>query len=284
MNKLIVVNWIAGTAGDLVTALLSTNSSFRAGTKNFAVNSAGRVSVDYDNEILQLFPKQPKTHWYNRDWGNDLDKLSQLPYDFIIQTTSEQQLIKLKNHFGSNITTISISYDTNLKFCVLKNFCSKVLDSDDYLTKDDVGENFLNAVSKTEQQRQQFINLGKNRKLGEWYFKHYLENALSYPPEKFSTPSDVNLNLDNILNETKFSTELKNLNNIVDFEYNTALSFYQSWIKLQDPLYTAPSNYKYKDLLGYNKTFNISDHHFLPDTTSAFNDLLIQNKSNLITI
>ena len=277
MTSIIVLYWVAGSCGDLLSSLLLTDSNLKASVHTPVLINSGRVQFQSNEEVLSIFPKQNLKHWYTRLWDNDLDKLNSLTYKFLLQTVSESQFLFLKQKL-SNAIFIAVNYEENLFPYVAKSFCKKVLDYPNYLTKDDVGLNFLNSVAKDENERKFFISLGLEKKLGIWYLEKLVNNSLEYPPKKSIHQADIVIELDELLNINYFNSIIEQLNKTCCIEYDSAYKFYLSWLNLQDQLYTSPGSKKYQKQLGYNKTFKLLNSTTI-DTTSDFNKLFLNFSS-----
>ena len=235
MLKNLVIVYTAGSCGDLVSMPWIATNQYYSAIANHELNPAGRTVPVWNQKFLDQFPKQPKLHYYTRDWTDDLDTLSGLGVPFLILTTLASQAQKIKDKLGDSVYVLSINYSQESWPFVASSFCSKVLDHPNYLTNDDVGENFLNAVAKDDTHRQQFIYLGKKGLLGLWYAKKLLANELTYPPKTFSYSGDYTLQLTDILDPTKFILELEKISDQIGItlDLEQFREFYSVWIDKQ---------------------------------------------------
>lgn len=274
MKKLVIIYWTAGTGGDMISSLLLSNSSLVAGTIPVSINQAGRVEVTTNRSVEDIFPPLENEHWYNRSWRQDVEKIENLDFDFLLQTVNESEFRFLKNYFGNSCITISVNYYTNIWQCVLKNFCIKILDSPEYLTKTVTGRKFLRAVSKTIDDEKYFKDLADRGKLGLWYCEQYLKGNLNFPPKSCKVSADFMFSLDEILNQNIFLSKIQDLNQILNFDLQCSLEFYKKWLLFQDSLYTGSCYYNFTDILGYNNTFPIINQE--PKLTKAYDRLLYE--------
>lgn len=274
MKKITVLYWVSGSCGDLVSSLLLSDNTYKAAIKYPRLISSGKVDSNFNKDILKLFPKQKNKHWYMRTWINDLNILNKLDFNFLLQTVSVEEFNFLKNNL-KNATFIVINYDENLFPYVAKNFCKKVLDYPNYLTKDDVGSNFLNTVAKTIEDQRKFLKLQSEKKLGLWYLENLLKGNLHFPPKKSIQQANIVIELDQLLNINYFNSIIEQLNKPCSINYDSTYKFYLSWLNLQDKLYTTSGSKKHQQQLGYNKTFKLLDSTNI-DTTSDYNNLFLK--------
>lgn len=211
MPKNLVIVYTSGSCGDLVSIPWVATGQFYSVLSHHNITESGKASASYNNNFIVDFPKQPYLHHYSRDWTNDLDKLESLSTPFLIITAAPAQATIIKNHFGDRVHVISINYNKDNWSFVANGFCDKVLNVPGYLTKDDVGENFLNAVAKDSSQREQFLYLGQKGLLGQWYARHLAAGNIGYPPKENTFSGDTNLLLDEILDYSQLETKLENI-------------------------------------------------------------------------
>jgi|LakMenEpi03Aug12_release.lakeMendotaPanAssembly.Ray.scaffolds.fasta_scaffold200439_2 hypothetical protein len=235
MTKNLVIVYSAGSCGDLVSIPWISSNQFYSVISKHTISNSGRALPSYNEEFIKQFPKQKFKHHYTRDWSLDLPQLDILDKPFLILTVLPEQAILIKNHFSDNVYILSINYSKDQWPFVASSFCSKVLDYPDYLTNDDVGENFLNTVAKNQKSREQFIYLGKHGLLGQWYAKKLLANESHYPPKTFTFSGDYNLQLKDIFDFNKFSLELEQIAKQVGVTLDLDIfkEFYFAWINKQ---------------------------------------------------
>jgi hypothetical protein len=222
-----VLYHVAGSAGDLVSAAWTMNPAILSATRVSGINTSGRTEVTWDHDFLTLFPKQDHRHWYTRDWSQDVEKLSLLPGEFFLNVTDYNQARLIKDYHGDAVTLVGVTYSSENWMFVLDAFCNKVLDAENYLTRDDIGENFLQVVAKTPSERDHYIELGKNKKLGAWYREQALAGGVSFPPKISKGHYDVSIDLSLILDTTRFIRALSAIIDIYDTDKFRQL--YQSW-------------------------------------------------------
>ncbi len=232
----LVILHIAGSCGDMLSVPWINSGQYYSAAKSHDLNTSGRMMPVWSEEFLAEFPRQSPKHYHSRDWTNDLKKLSTLSRPFFINTSDSIQAQQIKNYFKNDVHTISINYQENSWPFVAKNFCSKVIDSENYLTRDDIGENFLKVVAKTHEEREYFIKLSKMGKLGYWYAKNLVDGYITYPPKSFECPADTVINVEELLNQDQLFAKLYNLANIlnVKLDMNNFTSVYQTWLSTQN--------------------------------------------------
>lgn len=191
-----IINHVAGSCGDLLCSPIASDNNFLSPIFSQKLLQNGRLESTLDNDFLKIFPKQNFKHWYTRNWENDWDKLLKFNQNWMILVMDPTQVLFLKEKLKDNVCTISISYQENNWEFVADSFCHKVLDSPNYLTRDDVGENFLNNAATSTENRNWFIELGNRGLLGEWYKKQLKKGVLTYPPKQYYLNSDITVSLD----------------------------------------------------------------------------------------
>lgn len=274
MKKLVILNWSAGTGGDLLSSMLLSNSSFTAGNIPVSINESGRVQVIKNLSVYDIFPELDNEQWYNRSWEHDLKKLETLNFDFVLQTVNTQQFYFLKEYFGDKCISVSINYQNNIWQCVLKNFCNKILNSPAYLTDTITGRKFLSVVAKTPDEEEFYLTLSKENKLGLWYFEQYLKGHVSFPAKSVQVPADITITLDELLNKEIFIGKLNFMQKLFGFNLESSTEFYQKWLALQDSVYTLPGTVELHKILGYNNTLPLIDKEF--DLGTTYNNLLYE--------
>ena len=223
---------VSGTGGDLLSSAWTNDSEIVSATEAVRINDSGRVVIEWNQFVLDMFPKQPSKHWYAREWSeSELNTLGNLSKQFFINSTDIEQAKKIKSYFGNTVSLVGINYVEKQWDYVLDSFCSKVLDSDDYLTKDDVGENFLNVVAKTTEERDSFIKMGKNKQLGAWYKELAVNNLVQFPPKSSKLDFDISVELVDLFTYETFT-------NVVTTQLQRPLtqsliSLYKHWLPKQ---------------------------------------------------
>jgi len=276
-DKNVVLLHSAGTGGDLLSSYWINSGRFYSAVQTHSLTSYGRMFPVWNAEFLNQFPKQPKKHYYNRDWTKDLAQLEKLKQPFFINTTDCAQAELIKNWFGEKVCVISVSYNENLWPLVVKNFCTKVLDSPNYLTRDDVGEAFLQAVAKTPEEQEKFLELGNSYELGYWYATNLLHGCINFPPKEFVYSGDINILLDEILIKDRLINILKSTQFTIDTDI--FVNIYDNWCKTQDQIYFySYDNAEFNNCLGYNRLSNNPPDN--PILLSKFDQLFIKKYTN----
>ena len=211
MPKNLVIVYTAGSCGDLVSIPWIATGQFYSMISHHTITESGKALATYNEDFIQQVTKQQFLHHYSRDWYDDLDKLEKLSTPFLILTTLPEQATLLKNYFDDDVHIMSINYDKNNWPFVANGFCDKVLNVPDYLTRDDVGEKFLNTVAKNPIQREQFLYLGRKGLLGLWYAQHLAAGNIEYPPKENTFLGDTTLQLDEILDFDQFKDKLQSI-------------------------------------------------------------------------
>jgi hypothetical protein len=247
---------IAGSCGDLLSVPWIATNQFYSAVASHYILVSGRVSPTWNQDFLHQFPRQPKKHHYQRDWTTDLDTLSKIRRPWFINTSDPNQANLLKLYFKDQVYVISINYSDNLAPLVIKNFCTKVIDSKNLSIRDDLSEEFLQAVAKTEEEQEYFINLSKTQELGLWYAKQRLfSDDITYPPYNFNYQGDITIRLDTILSLDHLLPTIKNSMNTVGLKFDEEefVKFYNQWRLYQDPIYFYKwANVEFNNALGYN--------------------------------
>ena len=236
--KNIVISYKAGSCGDFLSIPFIATKKYFSVISHHTLNDSGRMIPHWNTDFLKHFPKQPYLHHYSRDWANDLETLSKLNKPWLILSSDTNQTKLIKNYFNDNVNLVTINYSINSYLFVLKSFCNKVLDYPNYLTKDDIGEKFLNVVAKTQEQRQYFLNLSAQKKLGQWYFDNVMNGNIDYPRE-FYQVGDTEIFLDSIFNKSSIFKIIKKIDS--DVNLKTFEPIYDSWLQKQDLTYLEPT-------------------------------------------
>jgi hypothetical protein len=222
----------AGSGGDIIGAAWTINPDIISAVRYVGINTAGRATVTCDQSVLDQFPRTPYRHWYSRNWQQDLDRLSNLKQPFFFNVCDIDQARLIKAHLKNNIKLVGVTYSEQHWSFVLDSFCRKVLDADDYLTRDDIGENFLNAAAKTPEQRAWFIEQGQNKQLGAWYHEQALAGGVQFPPRECLYDFDESIDVSELLDPDRFRDRIRSLVNITDPDQY--FEIYLRWLAQQD--------------------------------------------------
>jgi hypothetical protein len=221
----------AGSGGDIIGTAWTIDPSIISAVRYLGTNAAGRAMVTWDHSVLEQFPRTPRRHWYSRNWEQDLDRLSNLGRPWFFNVCDIDQARLIKEHFKHNVKFIGVTYYKQHWPFVLDAFCYKVLDADDYLTRDDIGENFLNVAAKSSEQREWFIELGRNKQLGAWYHEQALAGTVQFPPRECSYDFDESIDLGELLNPERFRSRIMSLVDIADPDQY--FKIYDHWLVQQ---------------------------------------------------
>lgn len=231
MLKNLVITYTAGSCGDLISMPWIATGQFYSVISHHKITSTGRALAIYNDHFINQFPRQPGHHHYTRSWEFDLPHLKKLTRPFLIMSTVPEQAQIIKQYFKSNVHVISINYNKENWPFVASSFCSKVLDAPDYLTRDDIGEAFLNSVASTSTHRNQFLYLEKKGLLGQWYAKHLALGNLNFPPKENKISGDTIIMLDEILEfnslKNKLQSAATDIN--IDLNFDGFFQFYTEW-------------------------------------------------------
>jgi hypothetical protein len=236
MPKNLVITYTGGSCGDFISIPWVATQQFYSLISHHTITDSGRALPTYNDDFMSMFPKQPRLHYYSRDWTEDLDKLNNLSEPFLILTTSSEQATLIKKYFNTNVHVLSINYTKSNWPFVAGSFCSKVLDSPNYLTKDDVGEHFLNTVAKEDPvHRQQFLYLARKGVLGLWYARHLAAGHINFPPKENNFLGDTTLQLDEIFDINLLASKLQSasIDVGVTLELDSFFDVYNSWYSKQ---------------------------------------------------
>jgi len=206
----------AGSGGDIIGTAWTMNPDIISAVRHSGINSAGRATVTWNHSVLEQFPRTPCRHWYSRHWEQDLDKLSNLKQPWFFNVCDIDQARLIKAHLKNNIKLVGVTYSEQHWSFVLDGFCRKVLDDDNYLTRDDVGESFLDAAAKSPEQRAWFIEQGRNKQLGAWYHEQALAGGVQFPPRECSYDFDESIDVSDLLDPDRFRDRIQSLVNITD--------------------------------------------------------------------
>jgi len=221
-----------GSGGDIIGTAWTMNPSIICAVRYNNINSTGKTETQWNQSVLDQFPKTLYRHWYSRDWRQDLDRLSALEKPFFFNVCDIEQARLIKAHLQNHVKFIGVTYSEQHWQFVLEAFCYKVLDADDYLTRDDVGENFLNAAAKTPEQREWFVELGRNKQLGAWYHDQALAGGVQFPPRECSYDYDESIDLSELLDPIRFRSRITGLVDIVDPD--RYFEIYDHWLSQQN--------------------------------------------------
>ena len=221
----------AGSGGDIIGAAWTMNPDIISAVRYSGINTVGRAVITWDHSVLDQFPRTPYRHWYSRNWEQDLDRLSNLDRPFFFNVCDIDQARLIKAHFKNRVKLVGVTYYKQHWSFVLDSFCHKVLDADDYLTRDDVGENFLNAVANSPEQREWFIELGRNKQLGAWYHEQALAGTVQFPPRECSYDFDHSIDVSELLNPEQFRSRIQSLVHIADPDQY--FKIYLHWLSQQ---------------------------------------------------
>lgn len=221
----------AGSGGDIIGTAWTMNPDIISAVRYSGTNAAGRAMMTWDQSVLEQFPRTPSRHWYSRNWAADLDKLSNLDQPWFFNVCDIEQARLIKSHFKDHVKFIGVTYYKRHWPFVLDSFCYKVLDADNYLTRDDIGENFLNVAANSPEQREWFIELGRNKQLGAWYHKQALSGTVQFPPRECSYDFDHSIDVSELLNPERFRSRIQNLVHIADPDQY--FKIYDHWLAQQ---------------------------------------------------
>lgn len=235
MPKNLVITYTAGSCGDLISIPFVSSGEFYSLISRHKITESGRAEAIYDQKFIEQFPKQPYLHHYTRNWTEDLISLKNLSNPFLILTTLSTQATLIKDFFNDEVHILSINYNTSNWPFVAKSFCSKVLDSQNYLSRDDVGEKFLNTIAKNKAHREQFLYLSRKGLLGTWYAKQLALDNLNYPPKENNFKGDTTLYLDEILDYNLLKPKLQFIADEIktDIDLDNFNKIYTNWYSRQ---------------------------------------------------
>lgn len=222
----------AGSGGDIIGTAWTMDPTVISAVRYSGTNAAGRATVTWDHDVLEQFPRTPYRHWYNRNWESDLDKLLNLKHPFFFNVCDIDQANLIKSHLKDRVKFVGVTYSEQHWRFVLDAFCYKVLDADDYLTRDDVGENFLNVAANSPDQREWFIELGRNKQLGAWYHEQALAGTVQFPPRCCSGGFDESIDVSELLDPDRFRNRITNLIDIADADQY--FKIYDHWLTQQN--------------------------------------------------
>ena len=224
----------AGSGGDIISTAWTMNPNIISAVRYLETDATGRVITTWNQSVLDQFPRTPNRHWYNRNWEKDLDKLSNLGRPFFFNVCDIEQARLIKSHFKHQVKFIGVTYTEAYWRFVLDAFCYKVLDADNYLTRDDVGENFLNVASKNAEHREWFIELGRNKQLGAWYYEQAMAGTVQFPPREclYNHTDDIErIDISDLLNTDRFEDRINRLVDIQDPDQY--FKIYNDWLARQ---------------------------------------------------
>jgi hypothetical protein len=221
----------AGSGGDIIGTAWTMNPDVISAVRYAETNSAGRAVITWDHSVLKQFPRTPRRHWYSRNWAADLDRLLNLDRPWFFNVCDIEQARLIKTHLQDRVKFVGVTYSEQHWPFVLDGFCRKVLDADDYLTRDDIGENFLDAAAKTPEQRAWFIDQGRNKQLGAWYHEQALAGGVQFPPRECSYDFDHSIDVSELLDPIRFRDRIMRLVDIADPDQY--FKIYDHWLSQQ---------------------------------------------------
>jgi len=258
MNKIIVFYWAPGSCGDIIKNLLNYNNC------SFVLSQNGRSLPSNDYKLTELFPWNIKLGWHNRIWTESeciqlIDYQKKEKKRVVIGTHSQEQLFFLKNTLGDQAVTMGITYDKNLYFSVIKNWCKKCA-AEDYV--------FFEIYSKSHTKlSKKFKDTGV---YDQFILQEILKHIDNFVPCLVDNIFDYNISLGKIFN--------KDLSDLAELlEISEISGPFEQWYNLQDPLYCYkfPVNHSYVDILGYN--FDACQKNDTPIQLSPLDIVLIRH-------
>jgi hypothetical protein len=228
----LIITYASGSGGEILSAPLINTGRYSSPLQSHRLTEQGRMVPDIDINFVNLFKPQ-RTHFYTRNWHDDWNILEQLDKPWLLLIPDTNQVAFLKEKFQNRVQVLSINYDTHLWLFVADSFCRKILDAPNYLTDTITGANFLDACSKSTEQRDWFIKLGQSGQLGRWYMQNLLSGNLHYPPKQVQYPGDVNIDLATILQPGGLATIYQNLALDIVLDYSEINNMHTAWLNLQ---------------------------------------------------
>ena len=235
----IVISYLAGSGGELLSNPLINSKKYFSAVSHHMLSPSGRMVPKFNQNFVKLFPPLDGKHCYQRDWAADWEKLLDLNKNWLLLTTDPDQAQFLKSKIKDKVLIISITYNELIYQYVLDSFCYKILDSKNYLTRDQIGENFLKTVSKSDEHRKWFINLGTNGQLGSWYKKEYSRGNIHFPPKFHHYSGDFTVELTTLLTPGGLVKIYKDLSLILGqvFDLEYIKKIHSSWLEIQNNNY-----------------------------------------------
>jgi hypothetical protein len=231
----IIISYLGGSGGEILANPLINSKKYFSSISEHVLTDSGRMVPTFNQDFIDMFPLSPGKHCYHRDWTSDWQKLLDLKNKWLLLVTDPFQAQFLKSMIKNDVLVIGIVYNDLTHQFVLDSFCHKVLDSKNYLTRDEVGENFLKVAAKTPEQRNWFIELGKAQKLGEWYKTEYNNGNILWPPKSHSYGGDFVVDLSLLLKSNGLVEIYKNLSTVlgqtIDLEY--VKNIHKKWLTNQ---------------------------------------------------
>lgn len=140
MSNILILYWQPGSGGDFVQSLLLSETDRYCGViEQFDNCSNGRVLPSIDKKYKDMFKHDPD-QWYSRRWtSSDVDMLKNIIKKigtkiFVIPTHNDCEVDFLKSQFPKS-TSVGITYPLSMFPAVLKNWCKKVVPSDNSINK-----------------------------------------------------------------------------------------------------------------------------------------------------
>lgn len=234
MANLYCMYWVPGSCGDLLQQVLSMHADWYTGS-HFSLDHNGRWQRQVDKDFRQAYPAE-SNQWLWRSWTTqELDSLLLLPAAQVaIGTHSIDELRKIKQHLGSKVTTVGVTYNKNMYPAVLKNFCAKVGEADPK----------LNSIY-SKAQPELYQKLKQNNLFGPKLLKDLLKSGNLIPKQQLDE-FDVAVDLEKIL--------LGDLGWANQWLTQQSAEHVANWTVLQDPLYSTAivANQHYSKCLGLN--------------------------------
>lgn len=258
MSKLFCLYWVPGSCGDLLQNLIAMNQDWYIGSR-FELDSTGRYQRRVESDFASTFPSE-KNNWLWRSWAaNELDLLQAWNNkNIMIGTHSIQQVRFIKKYLGHNVTTLGITYGSELFPAVIKNFCVKVAESD----------HDINQIYQQNHGDQYHLSKQQNT-FGSMVLKDFLKFGGPVPQEQQSE-FDIDIKLGSILSgHCEWFEQWLN---------DRSRQILQQWTTLQDPLYQViieNIDTRYIKALGINPMATIPDTE--PIKLDNYHQTLIQH-------
>ena len=258
MPKIFCLYWAPGSCGDVLQQLLSMNQEWYTGS-TFELDQRGRYQRRVDADFKQAFPADDN-RWLWRSWTvSDLELLQTwTEKNVMIGTHSLEQSQFIKQQLGTDVITLGVTYNTELFPAVIKNFCTKVAESDHDINRI-YQQNSPDAYSREKQE-----NL-----FGARVLKDFLKFGTVVPLNQ-RNQFDIEIKLESIL--------LGDVSWFAQWLTDHSQQLLQHWLTLQDPLYqVSVSNIdqNYTRSLGVNSQATKPDQQ--PIQLNIYHNTLIQH-------
>lgn len=233
----VIVSYIAGSGGEIFINPLLTTGLWRSPILAHNLDVTGRMVALLDTTFIDRFQPQPDKYFYSRNWQHDYHELHGLQ-PWLMPIADQTQARFLKDISNDNVFLITINYSESEFEFVLNSFCRKVLDQPHYLTRDGVGQRFLDSASQNEEQRQWLIQCGRDGLLGKWYQEQYQNGSLTFPPKSNNMPGDLEINVADLFDWNKLLLIYKDIANRLSITIDLELAErrHQAWLHLQSRL------------------------------------------------